>query len=148
MLAKIDKTDACWLWTAARDRYGYGVIGVGTSRIERAHRVAYTLWVGVIPDGLYVDHMCHNRMCVNPAHLATVTPAQNQENRAGAQRNGRSGIRGVGWHAGKWTVQVHKAGVNHYGGRYATLEAATEAAIALRCELFSHNVVDLAVRRG
>lgn len=45
--------------------------------MKLAHRLIYTAIVGVIPDGLYLDHLCHNRPCVNPHHLTPVTPKQN-----------------------------------------------------------------------
>jgi hypothetical protein len=44
---------------------------------DLAHRVAYRLTVGEIPDGLTVDHLCRNRMCVNPDHMELVTLAEN-----------------------------------------------------------------------
>lgn len=73
--AKVDKDGPgdCWLWTAALAD-GYGVCKrppVGTSR--RAHRIAYELIVGPIPEGLDLDHLCRVRRCVNPAHLEPVT---------------------------------------------------------------------------
>ena len=76
---KVDQSggpDACWPWTGCRDAYGYGVFAIN-QRNQRAHRVAYELMVGPIPKGLVVDHICGRRGCVNPAHLDTVTRAEN-----------------------------------------------------------------------
>lgn len=67
----------CWLWAAADDGAGYGVYGVGTGRIAKAHRVAYLAMVGAIPDGLELDHLCRVRCCVNPEHLEPVTRREN-----------------------------------------------------------------------
>jgi hypothetical protein len=66
----------CWLWTAAIKDDGYGVFGLGRSGFG-AHVVAYRWFVGAIPDGLQVDHLCRHRRCVNPAHLEAVTRIEN-----------------------------------------------------------------------
>ncbi len=60
-------TDACFPWKGGRTAKGYGKF-----RAFRAHRVAYTLARGPIPDGLDLDHLCRNRLCCNPAHLEAV----------------------------------------------------------------------------
>lgn len=65
---KVDKSGDCWLWKAGRDTNGYGAFERNT-----AHRTAYELSVGPIPDGLEIDHLCHVKACVNPAHLEAVT---------------------------------------------------------------------------
>lgn len=73
---KIDQTESCWLWTAARGGGGYGIISVD-GHMRPAHRVLYELVVGPIPEGLQLDHLCRVRHCVNPGHLEPVTAREN-----------------------------------------------------------------------
>lgn len=75
-LAKVAKTDTCWLWTARVERNGYGRFWLDGQQ-HGAHRVAYELFVGPIPDGREIDHLCRIRHCVNPDHLEAVTAAEN-----------------------------------------------------------------------
>lgn len=74
--SKVDKTGECWLWAAGRDKDGYGIFSIAR-RSLRAHRVAYELLVGPIPQGLVIDHLCRNEPCVNPEHLEPVTVREN-----------------------------------------------------------------------
>ncbi len=67
--------NGCWQWIKCKSR-GYGRILVKRENC-RAYRVAYELWRGPIPKGMYIDHMCRNRACVNPYHLRIVTLLQN-----------------------------------------------------------------------
>lgn len=80
----------CWPWRAYVDERGYGIFKLTTNRNVKAHRFAYQLDVGPIPEGLQLDHQCHNtdptcpggrtcwhRRCCNPSHLE---PATNREN--------------------------------------------------------------------
>lgn len=69
--SRVEKTDGCWLW-AGYPTGGYGRIRVDGRRMA-AHRFAYELLVGPIPDGLVIDHLCRNPLCVNPAHLEATT---------------------------------------------------------------------------
>lgn len=65
----------CWEWKGCKS-VGYGKIS-GYSKMHSTHRVAYTLWRGLIPDGCALDHLCRNRACANPAHLEIVTHREN-----------------------------------------------------------------------
>ena len=69
-------TDACWIWTGELNETGYGRLFNGRKRVF-AHRFAYELLVGPIPDSLPLDHLCRVPACVNPAHLEPVTTRTN-----------------------------------------------------------------------
>jgi hypothetical protein len=69
----------CWLWTAATNEKGYGLIGLGSRAegIDKAHRVAFRLYRGPIPGDLDLLHSCDTPACVNPWHTR---PGTNLEN--------------------------------------------------------------------
>ena len=66
----------CWLWVGTTSPNGYGRFW-SKGRLAYAHRHAYERWVGPIPDGLQLDHLCRVRCCVNPGHLEAVTCREN-----------------------------------------------------------------------
>ena len=74
--AKVRKTETCWMWTACLLRDGYGLFSVNGALV-RAHRFAYELLVGPIPQGFTLDHLCRSRACVRPEHLEPVTNKDN-----------------------------------------------------------------------
>lgn len=71
-------TTPCWIWTASKDKWGYGRFGY-KGRTALAHRVSWELYKGDLPEypALEIDHLCGNQACVNPAHLQAVTQKVN-----------------------------------------------------------------------
>lgn len=81
-----------WLWTAYIRPDGYG--GFRADDVHTAHRFSYQHFVGPIPEGLVIDHLCRVRNCVNPDHLEAVTQAENSYRKAPIRRIGNDGL----WH--------------------------------------------------
>jgi len=81
---KVDKSKECWLWLGATTE-GYGQFGIGRKNVH-AHRFAYEVTYGKIPEGLFILHKCDNPSCVRPDHLFCGT---NQENMQDAYDKGR-----------------------------------------------------------
>jgi hypothetical protein len=88
-LAKVNKNSGvigarselgeCWTWAACIQRGGYALFGIKAGESVTAHRFGYELWIGPIPEGLELDHLCRVRHCVRPDHLDPVTGKINQE---------------------------------------------------------------------
>lgn len=84
--SRVDKSGDCWIWQGALVR-GYGQTWIDNKRIY-AHRLAYEITNGPIPEGLTIDHLCMTKPCVNPAHMEAVTQSENTRR---AYLAGRSG---------------------------------------------------------
>lgn len=112
----VDSATGCWVWLGCRDgearlptddpRGRYGRFSLDGYRMTQAHRAAYILYVGPIPNGLHVLHRCDNPPCVNPAHLFLGTIKDNSRDMV---------AKGRGWHqkpncksprlgTGKWPI--------------------------------------------
>ena len=141
--AQVDKTDTCWNWTGGLINNGYGKI-VYAGKQVMVHRYSYEMSGEVIPEGMFVDHICSNRVCVRPEHLRIVTRKENSEHLTGAYKNSQSGVRGVTRQKNRWRAQVRHNGKLISVGSFVNLEDAEAAVIAKRLELFTHNDVDRA----
>lgn len=82
----IGRPDECWPWRAGAFDSGYGAFSIGR-RLLRAHKVAFELSNGPLPDGMRACHTCDNRPCCNPAHLWSGSDADNVADR---DRKGRT----------------------------------------------------------
>lgn len=141
----------CALWTASKDRNGYGRFTFGPKGpgrlYPRAHRVSYTIANGPIPDGFQIDHECHTPSCVAPHHLRAATNAENCQNRAGSFSNSRTGIRGVSWHRTMraWQATVVIGGAQHRLGFFQDISEAERVVVEYRREHMPFSVMDGAV---
>lgn len=129
------REDGCRIWTGTMADTGYGRISFNGKQ-EYAHRYAWTRAHGEIPEGKMVDHICHNRACVEVTHLRLVTNQENSWNRRGANPNSASGVRGL-IHEGpnSWAAQAKRDGqiVRRF---FSSREAALAAIPVLHRELY------------
>ena len=80
----------CDIWTGAKSGNGYGYKRVG-KQMKRAHILAYEDLVGPVPEGLELDHLCNNRLCINVEHLEAVTHKENMKRQADRMWEARGG---------------------------------------------------------
>lgn len=72
----VEAPSGCWIWVGAQNGNGYGRIQINKVGAY-AHRVSYETFVGPIPPGYQIDHLCRRTLCVKPEHLQAVTPSVN-----------------------------------------------------------------------
>ena len=127
--SKVDRADidGCWLWVGPARGSGYGVIKID-GKMASAHRFAYELANGPIPNGMCLDHICQTKICVNPSHLRLATVTENGYNR-GQNANNTSGFKGVSWDASrqKWRATIQAHGKSIIIGRFTTPELANQS---------------------
>lgn len=134
---KVDKSGACWVWTATRTRFGYGRFMLDR-KVRAAHRLSYELTKGPIPAGLMVLHSCDNPPCVNPDHLSVGTSADNVHDCMRKGRVRRRPLRGQGHPAAKLTYHdvVDIRSLRAFGATQSTLAAAfgvSQANVSMIC---------------
>jgi hypothetical protein len=79
-----DNRANCWEWSSTL-RGGYGRINIDGKWVS-THRLAYEQFIGPIPEGMLIRHLCHNTRCCNPSHLATGTAQENAQDAIDAGR--------------------------------------------------------------
>lgn len=93
LIAKSENGEGgCWLWLGASYPEGYGCLNVD-GRTRLAHRVSHEVFIGPIPPGYEVDHLCRVTGCINPAHLEAVTGEENRRRKYAAITHCKSGHR-------------------------------------------------------
>lgn len=95
--------DDCWPWIGPVDEHGYGRISFMVEKVK-AHRVAFEMFNGPIPDGLVIRHKCDNANCVNPRHLEAGTQGDNMKD---ASKRGRLNPKSL--------LNLHPGAPGHYG---------------------------------
>ena len=129
------KQGNCLLWDFRIDTHGYGRVAV-KGKTLLAHRYAWERVNGPIPDGLMIDHTCHNRSCIEVLHLRVATRSENNSNRSGSTSESSTGIRNVYPRGNKFYVLIRKNGIAKNYGTYDTAEDAAKVAEETRLKLF------------
>jgi HNH endonuclease len=123
---KVNKTETCWLWTKSLAGGGYGTfltITDGVKRTQPAHRVAWQLENGPIPDGMFLLHRCDTKRCVRPSHLFLGTQADNIKDMISKDRHA-SGK--------KWWLTLLPRGTAHPNAKLTNTQVRTIRKLSAR----------------
>lgn len=126
----------CLEWTGALLTNGYGYMSKTLSGTNAPHRHAWAVANGPIPEGAWIDHACHNRRCVEPKHLRLANAVENGTNRAGANKNSSTGVRGVHRYKNGFRVRMSLEGKWYDGGLFSTIPEAARVAEQMRSRLY------------
>ena len=121
-------TDDCWLYAGEISKTGYAALRFYRQGVHvnvRFHRTMYENFVGEIPEGTVIDHLCSVRRCINPSHLEAVTQAENlrRGNRPspyGTHCNKGHDLSHVGYRVNKKGSKMCKQCIRDYRKRYST----------------------------
>lgn len=119
--------NGCWEWTGAKDKTGYGRFKIN-GKAEMSHRVSHMIFIGDIPEGYDIDHLCRNTGCVNPEHIEAVTRQENY-------------LRGLGPSLAKQREPCNKFKTHCVNGHPRTVENTCfdEKRNAKRCRICKNN---------
>lgn len=88
------KINGCWIWAASKNQDGYGKLADGHGGWIFAHRVAWEIFNGPIPNDMEICHECDTPACVNPTHMFLGTHAENMlDCKVKGRANGSSGAK-------------------------------------------------------
>ncbi|WP_080400140.1 HNH endonuclease signature motif containing protein [Enterobacter hormaechei] len=128
----VDDSTGCWNWLAYINPDGYGMFK-HKGMMTLAHKASYEILVKNVPDGFELDHLCHNRKCVNPKHLRVVTHTVNVWNRIKPVSS--TGVMGVSVReSGKYRATLTRNGDVIFRKQFETLSEATAAVEKARYE--------------
>lgn len=134
--ARTSRQGECLIWTGSTSRGGYGQINIG-GRPRRVHRYVWEKANGPIPEGMFIDHICHERACVELSHLRLATRSQNNAYRVGSRRDRLEPLpRNVERNGRGYAVRIASGGKRRYYGTFPTVEEAAAVADRERRRLF------------
>lgn len=125
----------CLVWTGNVTEFGYGHMSV-KGKMKYAHRVAWELARGPIPNGMQIDHICWNRACVNVDHLRLATQMENTQYLSGALPGSATGVRNVHPNGSGFIVRITCNKQRYSFGTYPTIDEAATVAERERARLF------------
>lgn len=131
--SKVHFTPDCWIWRGCRGPSGHGVMNIA-GKTTGAYRVAYELFIGPVPTGLHLDHLCRNTWCVNPRHLEPVTRGENLRRALVARTKCRRGHVYGDWNVGfvtrgngrveRYCVECHRVAMRRLNAKWNAIYKA------------------------